>query len=390
MEDGFMSWKSASIRALRLLVLGLTLAGLLALGLLGWEALRTWRQGPILIGFSGQLTGRYSDLGVQGRNGAQLAVEHINAAGGVLARPLRLLALDDLNTPEGALVADKALIDAGVVAIVGHMTSSQSMAALPLVNQTRTVLFSPTTSTPLLAGLPDHFFRNSPLSDQGAALLAEHVLALGLARVAVVCDKRNAEYSLPYAEAFTAHLQKLGGTLVQQVALDPGSPDANGAGLRELADQSVEALLIIASARDTASLAQHVATLLPRTRLLTTEWACSEALLRHGGQQVEDMLISVPSLMGKTTPALDSFSHSFFIRFGNRPTFAAERSYAAVFILAEALRHCQGTRDGLPKALLAIRNFHTLSGTLSLDEYGDVVSEAVIMRVQDGRFALVE
>lgn len=386
-----MPWISTAIRALRYFLLGLTLAGLLALGLLGWEALRTRIEGSIHIGFSGQLSGRYSDLGVQGRNGAQLAVEHINASGGVLARPLRLLAMDDLNTPEGALAADRALIDAGVVAIVGHMTSSQSMAALPLVNEAQTVLFSPTTSTPLLAGSQDYFFRNSPLSAQAAAFLAEHVRrTLKITHAAVVYDKRNAEFSLAYAEAFTARFQGLGGTLVKQVAMDTGSLNAQEASLRELVSQPVEALLIIASARDTASLAQHAVRLLPHARLMAADWACTEVLLRHGGQMVEGMRFAVSTLTGEKSPALESFRNSFLLRFGSQPTFAAERAYDAVFILAEALRHCSGTRDGLPEALLAIQDVRTLSGILSLDQYGDVQSEVVIKRVQGGRFTRVE
>lgn len=89
-------------------------------------------QEPILIGFSANLTGTYSDLGVQGRNGASLALERINEEGGVAGRKLRLLARDDGNTAQQARQADRDLIANGVVAIIGHMTSAQSQAALPI------------------------------------------------------------------------------------------------------------------------------------------------------------------------------------------------------------------------------------------------------------------
>lgn len=74
---------------------------------------------PVLIGFAGQLTGDHADLGVQGRNGATLAVEDVNARGGVAGRPLKLLVHDDRDTPQTAVDADTALIKAGVVAIIG-------------------------------------------------------------------------------------------------------------------------------------------------------------------------------------------------------------------------------------------------------------------------------
>lgn len=103
---------------------------------------------PILIGFSGQLTGKIADIGVPARNGVQLAVETINAAGGINGRKLKLIIKDDGNTPEQAIRVDQELINAGVIAVIGHFTSTQTMAALPLFNKNKVVLLSPTTSTP--------------------------------------------------------------------------------------------------------------------------------------------------------------------------------------------------------------------------------------------------
>ena len=129
---------------------------------------------PILIGFSGQLTGKTSDIGVFGRNGAMLAIEKINETGGINGRPLKLIAEDDGNTPDGALKADKILIDAGVVAIIGHMTSSQTMAALPFINKNGMVLISPTTSTPELTNKNDLFFRTMVENPIQSKVLADY------------------------------------------------------------------------------------------------------------------------------------------------------------------------------------------------------------------------
>lgn len=107
---------------------------------------------PILIGFSGQLSGAYADLGIKGRDGVSLAVEKINASGGIYGRPVKLLIRDDKGTPDGARTADRELIDAGVVAIIGHMTSSQAMAAMEVIETAGVVLISPTATTEELTG----------------------------------------------------------------------------------------------------------------------------------------------------------------------------------------------------------------------------------------------
>jgi branched-chain amino acid transport system substrate-binding protein len=106
---------------------------------------------PIMIGFSGQLSGAYADLGIKGRDGVLLAVEKINAADGIAGRPIKLLARDDMGTPEGARVADKELIDAGTVAIIGHMTCRQTIAAMEIIKKAGVMLISPTISIEKLA-----------------------------------------------------------------------------------------------------------------------------------------------------------------------------------------------------------------------------------------------
>lgn len=116
---------------------------------------------PIIIGLSGQLTGELADLGVPSRNGAELAIEAVNAAGGINGRKLKLIAKDDGNTPERALQVDQELVAAGAVAVIGHMTSSQTMAVMPFFNENRVVLLSPTASTPILTRKQDYFFGSS-------------------------------------------------------------------------------------------------------------------------------------------------------------------------------------------------------------------------------------
>ena len=108
---------------------------------------------PIKVGFVGGLTGRLSDLGIAGRNGVIMAIEEINKAGGINKRPIELITKDDKQDPEVAVNVDKELIDEGVVAIIGHMTSAMSIAALPLINKKQILMISPTTSTNKLFGI---------------------------------------------------------------------------------------------------------------------------------------------------------------------------------------------------------------------------------------------
>ena len=84
------------------------------------------QQQPLIIGFSAGLTGSASEMGVNGRNGLMMAVEEINAVGGVNGRHVEVRVKDDQNNPEIALAMDQELYQEGVSFIIGHMTSNMA------------------------------------------------------------------------------------------------------------------------------------------------------------------------------------------------------------------------------------------------------------------------
>lgn len=342
---------------------------------------------PIQVGFAGELTGKHADLGVQGRNGAQLAVETINAAGGVASRSVELVVRDDLGTPEGAQAADRALIDAGVVAIIGHMTSAQTMSALPVTEEAGLVLFSPTASTSDLSGLDDHFFRTAPVNSAEAHALARHVhRQRGLTRMAVIYDADNATYSQTYWAAFVEVYRALGGQVTGEASFSSAEEPDFGLLVAELQAGDPDGLLIVASAFDTALIAQQTRISGWQISLFATGWAQTETLLQNGGRAVEGLEIAVTYNSNSQAPAFLDFQARYQARFGHAPTFAAAYAYEAMLMLAAALERTRGRAEGLRQALLGPRDFEGLVGDISLDEYGDVVRSNFMFRIQDGQF----
>jgi branched-chain amino acid transport system substrate-binding protein len=151
---------------------------------------------PVKVGFVGGLTGRFSDLGTAGRNGVMLAVEEVNSAGGMGGRTVELITKDDRQDPKTATEVDKALIQEGVVAIIGHMTSAMSIAAVPLINAEKVLMISPTTSTGQLTGKDDWFLRTMVPTGDLPRKLAEYAHdGLGPDRMAAIYDLANRAYA---------------------------------------------------------------------------------------------------------------------------------------------------------------------------------------------------
>jgi len=348
------------------------------------------RHGEIKLGFTGQLTGVSSDLGVQGRNGAQLAVERVNAAGGVAGRRLKLLAEDDGYTPQDAQAADRALLEAGVVALVGHMTSGQSMAALAQAAAARVPLVSPTTATPELTGIKDNFFRVIPDSSRWAYALADHAARnLKLDRVCVVGDADNASYTRSFDNAFMERFRALGGEVAGAWEFSSRSGPDWAAQLAAVLATGARAVVLSASARDVAAFAQARALAGAGLTILCPAWPSTREILLAGGSSVEGVLFATSHAEDNPSPEFQRFRARYEERFGWPPNFAAAFAHDAVLLLAAALEKTGGSRQGLETALADTGELHGALGPFRLDAFGDVERATFIITIREGRFRSV-
>lgn len=346
---------------------------------------------PIRIGFVGELSGRNAVLGVQARNGAQLAVETVNAQGGVRGRPLELVVRDNMGQVEELLKADRELIDSQVVALTGHSTSWESLAALDALAAGDVVLFSPTTSTPALTGKRDNFFRLIPSNQTQARALAEYLAGeLGLRRAAVAFESDNAAYAQTLAGEFASQFRSLGGAVLAEQEFSSSSfPDYAQIvrGLRSAGPADV--LLIAAPSIDTAMLAQQARMQGWDVQIATTSWAYTDDLLHNGGRAVEGMLITPTFNDGCQQPAYRDFFTRYQKTYDHEPSFSAVFAYETILVLARALEQTGGTAKGLPEAIIASGQFDGLCDKVRMDEYGDVQRSLYLMQVQDGAFQVI-
>lgn len=341
----------------------------------------------VRVGFVAQLTGIQAELGVQERNGVQMAIEEINAAGGVAGRPIELIVRDDLGTPEGAQAADSELIEAGVVAIIGHATSGQTIAGLAVTNPARVVMLSPTASTPELSGLDDYLFRVVYSLVDRARALAQHIYqGRQITRIAVIYDADNTAYSRPYADAFAGKYQSLGGKVIAEANFSSKAQADFAPLVAQIRASNPDGLLIIASDIDTALFAQRTRLMDWPIPLFTSAWAQTETLINNGGQAVEGLEIEIASASSNQTPAYVDFKTRYQARFGQATSFGATSGYEAAQVLAAALQKTGGKAEGLVQALVGIKDFKGLSDTFSFDKYGDVSRPFYLGAIRDGKY----
>lgn len=363
---------------------------LLCMGLV-WVIVGCAGNPPVRVGFIAELTGVQSEVGVYGRDGALLALETINDAGGIGGRPLELLVRDDLGTHEGAKAAAEELVDADVVAIVGHMISELALTADHVTEPAEMVLFSPTAASEVFTRNDDLFFRiASPLSLQ-TTVFAHYIFEQrGVTSIAIVYDADNAAFSEQYVEKFSASYTALSGQVVKAISIASSAQPDFAVLVDELRQAAPAGVLFVTSPVDTALLIQHIRLAEWRPELFSSSWAGTAALIQDGGQAVDGLIVAFVYNINNQSPAYLDFKARYETRFGRQPTFAAALAYETMMILAEALEKTSGQSDGLPQALREIQDFPVLGGNISLDDFGDVIRPIYLIQVQDGQFITLE
>lgn len=348
---------------------------------------------PLRIGFLGGVSGRVADLGIGGRNGAQMAIESVNRNGGIDGRQVILVVKDDAQNADQATRAMREFGQSGIRLVIGPMTSSMAVASLPAATEFGITLVSPTVTTDALTGLDDGFIRvSSPAADY-AQRSADFQLRGGkIKRIAAIQDSTNGAYTSSWLSAFRERFEKGGGTLVASYEFASGQPT----GLRDLVvravDQQnaatrVDGLLVLANSVDAALIVQYARSADPRFPIVMSEWPATERFVELAGPAAEGVTAAQFFDRNSTLPRYVQFRDDFRKRYGVEPGFAGVTGYDAAML---ALRGLSKSIASPKPHLVGIKDFEGLQGMIQIDRYGDAKRRTFITRVENSQFTVVE
>jgi branched-chain amino acid transport system substrate-binding protein len=347
-------------------------------------------QEPVKVGFIGSLSGKASELCLIARDGVQLAVEEINAQGGLNGQQVELVVFDIKNKADNAFEGIDVLTDSGVKAIIGPATSEMAKAATPAANKRKTVLISPTASTVELSGLDDYFFRVYPTSAANASSLADYAATVAKnQRVAILSNLANQAFVEPWQSAFTKRFKELGGEITTTLSFNPENGKIS---LFEFAKEIIatepDGVLILTNSIDAGLFSQQVKKLTDDIDLYGSDWTFSGELVQYGGKNVEGFTFTTNIDMDNETAEFKSFKSNFVDRFDKEPNFPAVFSYEATQLLFDALRK-NSNRQQLPDTLKKLARVKGLQAEYKLDAYGDIERPPYLNKVKDGEFVRV-
>lgn len=338
---------------------------------------------PIRIGLVGTLSGRYADFYTASRNGAQLAVDARNQAGGLNGRPIELLMLDTRQDTADGLQAIDELLRAKVSAIVAATHSGMAVAIAPRISEARVLTVGMATSTQL-SGRDDYFYRVVASTDVYARFMAgQNHDNQSRRRTAIVYDRANRDYAEVYARHYEERFVALGGKVVARVDLDSTRERNYPELVRALLKGKPDNVLLVCGSIDAALIAQTVRQRDRTVQLSGTEFAASGRLLELGGAATEGMLIEQSSDRFDESRRYLEFRISYRDRFGVEPGASAIFGYDAAQVVLGALERDPGASD-LKAALASLGPIPGLQEDIVFDQYGDVERKLHLFVVRNG------
>jgi branched-chain amino acid transport system substrate-binding protein len=343
--------------------------------------------GPIQIGHYASLTGDTATFGQSTDRGIRMQIDEVNAQGGVLGRPLALITEDDRSiTEEARMTAQKLLQRDEVVALLGEVASSRSLAAAPEAQRAKVPMISPASTNPKVTEVGDYVFRACFIDPfQGAVMAKFAKETLGAKKVAILFDFKQ-DYSVGLADFFRKTFQAEGGEIVADERYTSGDIEFR-AQLTKIRATNPDAIFVPGYYTEAGLIAKQARELGIKVPLLGGDGWDSTKTLEIGGAAVEGNFFSNHYAADSDSPLVQGFVKKYKERYGEVPDAMAVLGYDAAGILVDALKRA-GTTEGpkLRDAIAATTNYAGVSGNISMDPQRNARKDAVVLEIKNGGF----
>jgi branched-chain amino acid transport system substrate-binding protein len=338
---------------------------------------------PVVIGSISPLTGTNAVQGNDMKNGEQLALEEVNAAGGVLGRPLKILFEDTESRPKGGIDAVHKLVEVNKVpAIVGAYSSGISLPTGEYTNAQKVVQIGVASTSPGLRKIGPYYFNSIGLDEVIGTELAKFAMEdSGAKRFASITV--NNPFGIGIEIWSKAYVEQHGGEVVTLVRYDERKPDYR-AEIERLFSKKPEAIFFTAYGTESKLILKQAYEL----GLTPPKGWWADYLTMWVNEVIPETAEGIKGLeCGIGFGKYDHYRNAYKERFGKEPMTAfGAYGYDAVWLVALAINFANSTKsDDIRKALFPVsRIYYGATGEKSFDKDGMQVTENYVRYITKG------
>jgi len=346
---------------------------------------------PIKIGVAGAHSGDLASYGLPTLKAAQLIVKDINAQGGINGNPVELLVEDDACKPEIATNTATKLVSSKVDAVIGHICSGATKAALPIYRDAKVIVISPSATTPDLTQSGDYpnFYRTIGSDAIQARYVVDFTLnTLKAKKIAVIHDK--GDYGKGLAEYARDFVKQSGqADVVLFEGITPGAPDYSAV-VQKIKRYQADAVIFGGYHPEASKIVTRMRQKKIEIPFVSDDGVKDDTFVKVAGKYAEGVYATGPADVSQS-PIGIAYREKFKLAEGSEPGAFYDNAVTATLALVNALTKAGSTEPEAIAKALHTEEVETPFGKIKFDEKGDPIGIGFsIYQVKDGKYMQVQ
>lgn len=343
----------------------------------------TKKTDEILVGHYGSMTGPTATFGISTDNGIKLAIDEVNAKGGVKGKKIKLITLDTEGKSQvAAAVVTRLINQNNVVAVLGEVASSNTKSAAPIAQENKVPMITPSSTNTEITKIGDYIFRVCFIDPFQGLVMAKFATENLKAKKAAILRDVKSDYSVELANVFIQEFKKMGGEISLDQSYQEGDIDFK-AQLTQIKSKNVDVIFIPGYYTDVGLIAQQARGLGITAKLLGGDGWDSPKLHEIGKEHINGSYFSNHYTTETTEAPVLEFISKYKERYKETPDGLAALGYDAARVLVEAMeRTSEITPKNIRDEIAKTKDFNGATGKITLDENRNAIKSAVVVEVQ--------
>ncbi|MBU8880407.1 ABC transporter substrate-binding protein [Bacillus sp. FJAT-29790] len=346
----------------------------------------------IKIGANLELSGPVASYGSSIAKGVDLAVEEINASGGIDGKKIEIIKVDNKSdAAEATNAAIKLTSQDKVAAIIGAATSGNTVAQVQIANDTKTILLTPSGTSPTVTigtdgKLNEYAFRTSFIDPFQGTVAANFALnEIGVKTAAIYADNAS-DYAKGLAASFKETFEAAGGKIVSEEAYVAKDTDFRSI-LTRIKSKEPEFVFIPGYYEEVGLIVNQAREMGIDVPLMGADgWDSPKLIELAGAEALNNTFITNPYSAEDPDETIQTFVAKFKEKYdGNSPDGFNALGYDSVYLLADAIKRGGTDPEKMKDALASTKDFVLVTGTVTVDDVHNPIKSATILEYKDGK-----
>ncbi|MGK5094265.1 ABC transporter substrate-binding protein [Deltaproteobacteria bacterium TL4] len=325
-------------------------------------------------------------------DGITMAVDEINAEGGILNKQIRMVRKDDKQSVDlGRLIAKDFADDPSMIAVIGHVDSYVTRATSATYEFSGMLMLSPTSTDPVISEQEfKYIFRNIPTDEEIGVQIAEFAKTQGHKRMLIYYVKT--EYGRKMANTFEKRAEELDIFIVDRLSYTDVTERNFRRVLNGWKDREFDAIMLIGSLPQAAAFVKQVRQIGIKSAIIGSNALDEQELIDLSGENSEGMIVASTFHSENPRPSVKAFSEAFSKKYQIQPDSWAAQGYDAVKLLEEAIKKAETVDPAVvSETLRNLKDWSGVTGNHTFTSSGDVSNKPIVFKIiQKGKFTFLK